>query len=49
MEFAGLFQEPVIDYSANSELRKLQFFGAGPKAAVPSVQKGELESVALGV
>lgn len=25
----------MIDYSANSELKKLQFFGAGPKAAVP--------------
>ncbi|XP_012946958.1 lysine-specific demethylase 5A isoform X2 [Aplysia californica] len=29
------FKDPDIDYSANSELRKLQFFGAGPKAAVP--------------
>ncbi|XP_067685038.1 lysine-specific demethylase 5A-like isoform X3 [Haliotis asinina] len=29
-------EEPVIDYSANSELKKLQFYGAGPKAAVPS-------------
>jgi len=25
-----------IDYSLNSELRKLQFFGAGPKTALPS-------------
>lgn len=24
-----------IDYSSNSELKKLQYFGAGPKAAVP--------------
>ena len=30
-----IFQTPDIDYSANSELKKLQFFGAGPKAAVP--------------
>lgn len=28
-------QDADIDYSANSELKKLQFFGAGPKAAVP--------------
>ncbi|KAF6031963.1 KDM5A [Bugula neritina] len=26
---------PDIDYTANSELKKLQFFGAGPKAALP--------------
>ncbi|XP_022330439.2 lysine-specific demethylase 5A-like isoform X4 [Crassostrea virginica] len=30
-----------IDYSVNSELKKLQFFGAGPKAAVP--QAGEVK------
>ncbi|XP_069142214.1 lysine-specific demethylase 5A-like isoform X2 [Argopecten irradians] len=30
-----------IDYSVNSELKKLQFFGAGPKAAVPPVPKDE--------
>jgi len=24
-----------IDYSLNSELKKLQFFGAGPKTALP--------------
>eukprot|EP00106_Octopus_bimaculoides_P001838 XP_014769280.1 PREDICTED: lysine-specific demethylase 5A-like [Octopus bimaculoides] len=30
-----------IDYSANNELRKLQFYGAGPKAAVPSTVKEE--------
>lgn len=29
-----------IDYSMNSELKKLQYFGAGPKAAVPAVNKG---------
>ncbi|XP_013066570.2 lysine-specific demethylase 5A-like isoform X1 [Biomphalaria glabrata] len=28
-------KDPDIDYSKNSELKKLQFFGAGPKAAVP--------------
>ncbi len=28
-------KEPSIDYSKNNELRKLQFFGAGPKAAIP--------------
>lgn len=35
------FQDPTIDYSANSELKKLQFFGAGPKAAVPPNPKGQ--------
>lgn len=30
-----------IDYHANSELRKLQFFGAGPKAAIPVLAKDE--------
>jgi len=25
-----------IDYSLNSELKKLQFFGAGPKTALPN-------------
>ncbi|XP_059161364.1 lysine-specific demethylase 5A-like isoform X2 [Physella acuta] len=28
-------KDPDIDYSKNSELKKLQFYGAGPKAAVP--------------
>ncbi|XP_067927988.1 lysine-specific demethylase 5A-like [Watersipora subatra] len=28
-------QVPDIDYTANSELKKLQFFGAGPKTVVP--------------
>ena len=36
-------QASDIDYMANSELRKLQFFGAGPKAAVPlQVTKGSV-------
>ncbi|KAK7101928.1 hypothetical protein V1264_020234 [Littorina saxatilis] len=34
-------EDPTIDYSANSEMRKLQFFGAGPKAAVPPNPKDE--------
>ncbi|XP_076448659.1 lysine-specific demethylase 5A-like [Babylonia areolata] len=34
-------EDPSIDYSANNELRKLQFFGAGPKAAVPPNPKEE--------
>ncbi|XP_064606539.1 lysine-specific demethylase 5A-like isoform X1 [Liolophura sinensis] len=29
-------EDPEVDYSANSELKKLQFYGAGPKAAVPN-------------
>ena len=36
-----VLQEPDIDYSANNELRKLQFYGAGPKMAVPSGGKGK--------
>lgn len=28
-----------IDYNVNSELKKLQFFGAGPKAAVPQADE----------
>ncbi|XP_013414674.1 lysine-specific demethylase 5A-like isoform X2 [Lingula anatina] len=36
-------EEPYIDYSANNEMRKLQFFGAGPKAAVPITVKEEKE------
>ncbi|KAK6176380.1 hypothetical protein SNE40_014678 [Patella caerulea] len=38
-------EEPVINYSANSELKKLQFFGAGPKAAVPSGPSDEKTDV----
>lgn len=34
-------QNSKIDYSANNELRKLQFYGAGPKAAVPGTVKDE--------
>ncbi|ESO91413.1 hypothetical protein LOTGIDRAFT_205701 [Lottia gigantea] len=34
--------DPVIDYSANSELKKLQFFGAGPKAAVPTGREARI-------
>ncbi|GFN77384.1 lysine-specific demethylase 5a [Plakobranchus ocellatus] len=30
-----ILKDPDIDYNTNSELKKLQFFGAGPKAAVP--------------
>lgn len=30
-----------IDYSLNSELKKLQFFGAGPKAALPEMLVGD--------
>ncbi|XP_062579329.1 lysine-specific demethylase 5A-like isoform X3 [Saccostrea cucullata] len=32
-----------IDYNVNSELKKLQFFGAGPKAAVPPAGEGKGE------
>ena len=34
-------QEAEIDYSTNNELRKLQFFGAGPKMAIPAHVKGK--------
>lgn len=39
-----------IDYSVNSELKKLQFFGAGPKAAVPQggEVKGERAKIMIG-
>lgn len=39
-----------IDYSVNSELKKLQFFGAGPKAAVPQggEVKGERAKIMVG-
>lgn len=39
-----------IDYSVNSELKKLQFFGAGPKAAVPQggEVKGERSEIMIG-
>ena len=30
-----VFQDPHVDFHANSELRKLQFYGAGPKMPVP--------------
>ncbi|XP_076469736.1 lysine-specific demethylase 5A-like isoform X2 [Babylonia areolata] len=30
-----LEKEDSVDYNTNAELKKLQFFGAGPKAAVP--------------
>ncbi|XP_041348681.1 lysine-specific demethylase 5A-like isoform X2 [Gigantopelta aegis] len=32
-------EEPLVDYSVNSELKKLQFYGAGPKAAVPPIKE----------
>ncbi|XP_056001386.1 lysine-specific demethylase 5A-like isoform X2 [Ostrea edulis] len=34
-----------IDYNVNSELKKLQFFGAGPKAAVPQADEVKEEKV----
>ena len=33
----SLRQEPIVNYSVNSELKKLQFYGAGPKAAIPTI------------
>lgn len=39
--FISYFQEPVIDYTKNPELRKLQFHGAGPKAAIPKLEDEE--------
>jgi len=30
-----------IDYTLNSELKKLQFFGAGPKTALPDTLVGD--------
>uniref|UniRef100_A0A8B8DQC0 [histone H3]-trimethyl-L-lysine(4) demethylase n=1 Tax=Crassostrea virginica TaxID=6565 RepID=A0A8B8DQC0_CRAVI len=40
-EVPSAVEKMDIDYSVNSELKKLQFFGAGPKAAVP--QAGEVK------
>lgn len=34
-KFTKYFQEGHVDYNVNSELRKLQFYGAGPKMPVP--------------
>ena len=34
-----------IDYSLNSELKKLQFFGAGPKTALPATLVGDTGTV----
>ncbi|KAL8614742.1 hypothetical protein ACOMHN_055300 [Nucella lapillus] len=43
-------EDPSIDYSANNELRKLQFFGAGPKAAVPpNPKEGEGDPEGTGM
>ena len=33
----SLRQEPIVDYSVNSELKKLAFYGPGPKAAIPTI------------
>lgn len=33
------YEELDIDYNVNSELKKLQFYGAGPKAAVPGQEE----------
>lgn len=41
MERKEVKQEPSIDYTKNPELRKLQFHGAGPKAAIPKLEDGE--------
>ena len=38
-----LLQEPLVDYVKNPELRKLQFHGAGPKAAIPKVEEADEE------
>ena len=36
-DMLSLCQEPIVNYSVNSELKKLQFYGAGPKAAIPTI------------
>jgi len=38
-----------IDYSLNSELKKLQFFGAGPKTALPDTLVDDTGQSALMV
>ncbi|XP_052282476.1 lysine-specific demethylase 5A-like isoform X2 [Dreissena polymorpha] len=37
-------QEAPVDYNKNPELKKLQFHGAGPKAAIPKVE-GDAEGI----
>lgn len=29
-----------VDYNINSEMKKLQYFGAGKKVALPSIKQG---------
>ena len=36
-DLLSMCQEPIVNYSVNSELKKLQFYGAGPKAAIPTI------------
>ncbi|XP_052780089.1 lysine-specific demethylase 5A-like isoform X2 [Mya arenaria] len=45
MEKKETKQEPVVDYTKNPELKKLQFHGAGPKAAIPKVEDEEDEGI----
>ncbi|XP_062579328.1 lysine-specific demethylase 5A-like isoform X2 [Saccostrea cucullata] len=42
-EVPTVLEKMDIDYNVNSELKKLQFFGAGPKAAVPPAGEGKDE------
>ena len=35
--FLQNYQQPPVDYESNKELKKLQFYGAGPKAALPDL------------
>ncbi|XP_062579327.1 lysine-specific demethylase 5A-like isoform X1 [Saccostrea cucullata] len=42
-EVPTVLEKMDIDYNVNSELKKLQFFGAGPKAAVPPAGEGKGE------
>lgn len=34
-------QEINVDYTMNSEMKKLEFVGAGHKVAMPSIKEGE--------
>lgn len=34
-------EDPSVDYNANPELKKLQFFGAGPKMSIPELEGEE--------
>ena len=46
--FSQNYQQPPVDYESNKELKKLQFYGAGPKAALPDLSaEGKIQTYVL--